>query len=144
MHILPLNLFKFFVEELIRKSRATDLDRALEEITIHRPKQLGARWPTNCSNRLSYWTAEEYQHFVQWCLPYCMEKLRKEVDDFRSLHLQLSDLEKQNIRSVYKLFEIGQILTEIARLFFSHARTHGWSESSIKQARTLLSAWRIK
>jgi len=42
-----------------------------------------------------------------------------------------------------KLYGIGQILTEFARLFFSHSRTNGWTNYSIIVARTLLLAWNI-
>jgi hypothetical protein len=123
MHILPLNIFKSFVDHMIHLGRAEDLDTAINEITEYRPKELGARWPRDCSKRISYWKAEEYQLFIQWCLPYCMEKL--------------------NIQKTDRLYGIGQILTEIARLFFSHTRTYGWTQDSISIARKLLSAWRV-
>jgi hypothetical protein len=127
MHILPLNLFKGFLEQSISEGRAADVDRALNEISTHRPKQLGARWPSDCSNRLSYWRAEEYQQFVLSCLPYYMEKTKKETDDIRSLHPQLTVLEKKSIQKVYMLFKIGQILTRDC-LVISFLYTFIWLE----------------
>ena len=43
MHILPLNIFKSFVEQLVSKGEALAIDEALDEISIHRPKRLGAK-----------------------------------------------------------------------------------------------------
>jgi hypothetical protein len=144
MHILPLNMFKSFVELLVTEGEAANVDQALDEISPYRPKRLGARWPLGCANRLSYWRAEEYQHFVLWCLPYYMEQVKHRVDNIRALHQELTTLEKQEIQRMYSLFEIAQILTEIARLFFSYTRSYGWNEDSMKKARTLLSSWHIK
>ena len=124
MHILPLNLFKGFVEHLVQKGLAHELDIAIQEITKYRPKLLGARWPSDVENRLSYWKAEEYQLFMMWCLPYCIDKLRISKTD--------------------KLYKIATMLFEIARLFFSYTRIYGWSEESIITVRTLLSTWRIE
>ena len=124
MHILPLNLFKGFVEHLVQKGLARELDIAIQEITKYRPKLLGARWPSDVENRLSYWKAEEYQLFMMWCLPYCIDKLCISKTD--------------------KLYKITTMLFEIARLFFFYTWTYGWSEESIIAARTLLSTWRIE
>lgn len=124
MHILPLNIFKSFVEHLVQRGLARQIDVALREITIYRPKQLGSRWPSGMENRLAFWKAEEYQLFIMWCLPYCMEKLQISQTD--------------------NLYKIAQILLKIARLFFTHTRTYGWSEESMSIARTLLSTWRIQ
>ena len=60
MHILPLNLFKNFVEQLMNEGRAVSVDNSLNELRNHHPQQLGAKWPYDCSNRLGYWRAEEY------------------------------------------------------------------------------------
>ena len=43
MHILPLNLFKSFVEHLVQKGLARELDTAIQKITKYRPKLLRAR-----------------------------------------------------------------------------------------------------
>ena len=72
-----------------------------------------------------------------------MEKSRKETDEIRSLHPQLIVLEKKSIQKVYMLFKIGQIITEIARLFFSYTCSYGWKDS-IQKTRKFLLAWRIK
>ena len=106
MHILPLNLFKSFVEHLVQKGLAPELDIAIQEITKYRAKLLGARWPSDVENRLSYWKAEEYQLFIIWYLPYCIDKLRISKTD--------------------KLYKIATMLFEIVRLFFSY--TDIWME----------------
>jgi hypothetical protein len=49
MHILPLNLFKSFVEHLVTKGEAINVDQALDEINIHHPKRLEATWPSSCA-----------------------------------------------------------------------------------------------
>ena len=124
MHILPLNLFKTFVEHLVQKGLAKELDVALRDITMLRPKKLGSRWPSGMENRLAFWKAEEYQLFIMWCLSYCIEKMQISKTD--------------------RLYKIAQILFELSRLFYTHTRTHGWSEESITIACTLLSIWRIE
>lgn len=60
MHILPFNLFKSFVEHLITEGEAANVDQVLDEINAHCPKRLGARWPSGCGNRLSYYKVEEF------------------------------------------------------------------------------------
>jgi hypothetical protein len=124
MHILPLNIFKSFVEHLVQRGLAREMDVALGEITNSRPKNLGSRWPSGMENRLAFWKAEEYQLFIMWCLSYCIEKVCIPQTD--------------------RLYKIAQILLQIARLFFIHTRTYGWSEESMSTARTLLSTWRIE
>ena len=59
-----------------------------------------------------------------WCLSYCIEKVQ--------------------ISKIDRLYKIAQILFEISRLFFTHTRTHDWSEEFITTAHTLLSTWRIE
>jgi len=75
-------------------------------------------------NRLAFWKVEEYQLFIMWCLPYCMEKVQISQTD--------------------RLYKIAQILLKIAMLFFTHTKIYGWSEESMSIACTLLSTWRIE
>ena len=124
MHILPLNLFKTFVEHLVQKGLAKKLDVALRDIIMLRPKKLGSKWPSGMENRLVFWKAKEYQVFIMWCLSYCIEKVQISKTD--------------------KLYKIAQIFSEISRLFFIHIRIHGWSEESITTACILLSTWHIE
>ena len=124
MHILPLNLFKTFVEHLIQKGLAKELDVALHDITILRPKKLGFRWLFGMENRLAFWKAEEYQLFIMWCLSYCIKKVQ--------------------ISKADKVYKISQILFKISRPFFIHTRTHGWNEESITITYPLLSTWHIE
>ena len=127
MHIFPLNLFKSFMDHLVSEGEALVIDEALDEISIQRPKRLGARWPTGCANRLSYWKAKEFQHFILWCLPYYMENVKLQVDFIFNSQV-VTPVDQKRAKNKYKLFEIAQILTEIGRLFFSYSQTHGWSE----------------
>lgn len=38
----------------------------------------------------------------------------------------------------------GILLTEIARLFYSHSRKYGWTSKGMQNARQLLAAWHIR
>jgi hypothetical protein len=51
-----------------------------------------------------------------------MEQVKHLVDNIRALHQELITLEKQEIQRMYNVFEIAQILTKIARLFYSYTR----------------------
>jgi hypothetical protein len=90
MHILPLCLFKKYVCRLKEEchSRSSILEKALMEVSVHRPSDLGARWPSRIIDRLdigklkstyfSYsgvyhifymdWDTEKKMIFVFWSL----------------------------------------------------------------------------
>lgn len=77
MHILPLCIFKKYILKLKEdcNSRSIQLEKALEEVTRHRPSDLGARWPSGITTRFGYWKAEEFILFIQWCLPYVLDRM---------------------------------------------------------------------
>ena len=52
-------------------------------------------------------------------------------------------MQKINIEKKDKLYEIGQILTDIVKLFFPHTPTYRWTDDSITVARSLFLAWCI-
>lgn len=56
-------------------SRGGILEKALVEISAYRPTDLGARWPTGINDRRGYWKAKEYVLFIQWYLPYILDRL---------------------------------------------------------------------
>lgn len=126
MHILPLCLFKKYTSKLKEEcqSKGNVLEKALEEVTAHRPSDLRARWPSGILDRLGYWKAEEYVLFIQWCLPYVLDRLglRKEND----------------------LCFLGLILVEVCRLFFTHTRIYGWSLESLTFAQEYFAALRVR
>ena len=116
---------------MVSKDEALAIDEALDEISIHRPKRFGARWPTGCANRLSYWKAEEFQHFILWCLPYYMENVKLQVDFILSSQV-VTPVDQERAKNKYKLFEIAQILTKIGRLFF-FLFSNTWMERTINE-----------
>jgi hypothetical protein len=68
MHILPLCLFKKFATHLWDSchGRESKLETALFKMTIKRPQDLGAHWPSHIKDRLGYWKVEQYQHFIHF------------------------------------------------------------------------------
>lgn len=132
MHILPLNIFKTYVETFITTMGSTgpsakdEIEKALKDVTNARRKVgLGDRWPKEPTTRLGYFRAEEYQNFIMWVLPYMLD------------YFNMQDTQPI-------LYETGLLLIDIAHLFYSFSRTNGWTLDTIHIARTLLQAWKIR
>lgn len=63
MQIFPLSL-----------GRGPKLEIALREGTKNKPSYFKGWWPSHINDRLSYWKAEKYQHFVACYLPYVIDR----------------------------------------------------------------------
>lgn len=117
MHVLALNLFKTYVENLMHNLSSSEkriLEQALAEVTAKKPKALDGRWPKDPTNRLGYFKAEGYARFMLYCLPHILYRL--------------------DIGPKTKLGSVGMLLTEIGRLFYIQSRQEGWRKSTIRKS----------
>lgn len=131
MHILPLCIFKKYIESFAKSLVPTNqkparqkFELALKEATKSRPLAMEGRWPKDPIQRSGYLRAEEHVRFILWCLPHILTSL--------------------NLDSSTEKGMLGMLLIEIGRIFYLHSRTHGWTVESMAQARQLLMAWRVR
>lgn len=127
MHVFSLNVFSKYITSLMRASTNETkraIDSCVEVVSKIAPSSIRyGRWPHVPSKHHESFKAEENQKFMQWCLPYILNK----------------------IEGIPKhLHDLGILLIDIAHSFYNYSRDNGWSKETMKTVRALLLAWRVK